>query len=171
MIVVTARLRLESISPELAARIVSGESTKQDFWHAEYPLADELDPLRSLAVDATPDLVFTMYMIRRVSDGLAIGGLGFFGAPDASGCVEIGYGLVPDARGAGFATEAVRAALQVAADHGATAVTAETEIGNRASQRVLLNAGFIKVRGDERTTFFARPLGLPFSPVRPAVIA
>ena len=61
--------------------------------------------------------------------------------------------------------------LPVAADHGATAVTAETEIGNRASQRVLLNAGFIKVRGDERTTFFARPLGLPFSPVRPAVIA
>ena len=169
MIVETARLRLATISPALAARIVSGESTNQDFWHSEYPLADELDPLRSLAADATPDPVFTMYMIRQVSDGLAIGGLGFFGAPDACGCVEIGYGLVPAARGAGFATEAVRAALRVAAHHGATAATADTEIGNRASQRVLLKTGFTEVRRNERAAFFARPLGLPFSPSRPFV--
>jgi RimJ/RimL family protein N-acetyltransferase len=161
-------LRLETISPALAARIVSGDSTNQDFWHPEYPLADELDPLRSLA-DATPNPVFTMYMIRQVSDGLAIGGLGFFGAPDSSGYVEIGYGLVPAARGARFATEAVRAALQLAAHHGATAVTANTEVGNGASQRVLLNAGFIEVRRNERMTFFARPLGSPFSPVPPVV--
>lgn len=155
----TARLRLESISPQRAADIVAGRRTAQDRWHPDYPLDDELDPLRSLAADPTPDPVFTMYVIRQTRDGLAIGGFGFFGPPDDSGCVEIGYGLVPAARGSGLATEAVQAALQVAAEHGATAVAADTDNGNRASQGVLLKAGFVEIRRDEQATFFARPLG------------
>lgn len=148
---------------------MAGRCTAQDRWHPEYPLVDELDPLRSLAANPTPDPVFTMYMIRRASDGLPIGGFGFFGPPDDSGRVEIGYGLVPAARGAGLATEAVQAALQVAAEHGATAVAADTDNGNQASQRVLLKAGFVEVRRDQQATFFARPLGSPFSPDRPVV--
>lgn len=165
----TARLRLESISPRLAAAIVAGRRTTKDRWHPEYPLVDELDPLQSLAANPAPDPVFTMYMIRRASDGLAIGGLGFFGPPDDSGRVEIGYGLVSAARGAGLATEAVRAALRVAAEHGATMVAADTESDNRASQHVLLKAGFVETRRDQQATFFVRPLGSPFSPARPVV--
>lgn len=164
----TARLRLETISPLLAERIVAGRRTTQDLWHPEYPLVDELDPLRSLAANSMPDPVFTMYMIRQACDGLAIGGFGF-GPPDDSGCVEIGYGLVAAARGIGLATEAVRAALRVAAEHGATVVTADTENGNRASQRVLLKAGFVEVRRDQQATFFTRPIGSPFSPAQPVV--
>lgn len=165
----TARLRLESISPRLAAAIVAGRRTTQDRWHPEYPLVDELDPLQSLAANPAPDPVFTMYMIRQSRDGLAIGGLGFFGPPDDSGRVEIGYGLVSTARRAGLATEAVFAALRVAAEHGATMVAADTENDNRASQHVLLKAGFVETRRDQQATFFARPLGSPFSPARPVV--
>jgi len=58
-----------------------------------------------------------------------------------------------------LATEAVQAALHVAAEHGATAVVADTESGNPASQRVLLKSGFVEVRRDQQVTFFARPLG------------
>lgn len=36
---------------------------------------------------------------------------GFKGGPDASGVVEIGYGIVPEARRRGYATEAVKAWL------------------------------------------------------------
>lgn len=158
VVIETARLRLASISPLLAARIVADRRAADDLWHPEYPLVDELDPLRSLAASTRPDPVFTLYMVRRVCDGLAIGGLGFFGPPDDSGRVEIGYGLVPAARGIGLATEAVRAALQVAAAHGATVVAADTDSGNRASQRVLLKADFVEIRRDQGTTFFARPL-------------
>lgn len=166
----TPRLRLESISPPLAAAIVAGRrTTTQDRWHPDYPLVDELDPLQALAGNPLPDPVFTMYMIRQASDGLAIGGLGFFGPPDDSGRVEIGYGLVPTARGAGLATEAVIAALRVAAGRSATAVAADTENDNGASQRVLLKAGFIEVRRNQQATFFARPLGSPFSPAPPVV--
>lgn len=52
-----------------------------------------------------------------MSDGQAVGGIGFKGQPQG-GCVEIGYGLVPSARGHGYAAEALVALLAVAADHG-----------------------------------------------------
>jgi RimJ/RimL family protein N-acetyltransferase len=73
--------------------------------------------------------------------GRAIGGLGFKGQPDG-GCVEIGYGLAPSARGHGYAVEAVIALLTVAADHGLSRVIADTTLDNVASQRTLIRAGF-----------------------------
>ncbi len=161
MIIATARLRLESISPPLAARIVAGRRTVQDRWHPEYPLAAELDPLRSLAANSAPDPVFTLYMIRNAADGLAIGGFGFFGAPDQIGRVEIGYGLVAAARGIGLATECVCAAVQMAAQRGATSAAADTAPDNLASQRVLAKAGFREVRRDHGSVFFVRRLSSP----------
>ena len=50
------------------------------------------------------------YRITRLADGRAVGGIGFKGQPDG-GCVEIGYGLAPSARGHGYAAEAVVALL------------------------------------------------------------
>lgn len=111
MILHGALTTLEPITPDLAARVVARDERPGDDWHAEYPFADELDPLRSLATASAVDPDFTMYLVRRTSDGLAVGGFGFFGPPDASGTVEFGYGLVPSARGAGLATEAVGLAL------------------------------------------------------------
>ena len=75
------------------------------------------------------------------------GGTGFKGQPD-SGCVEIGYGLAPSARGHGYAAEAVIAILTVAADHGLSTVIANTTLDNIASQRTLIRTGFRLVRSD-----------------------
>lgn len=136
------RVSLEPITPRTARRIVERDEHPEDRWHPEYPFVDELDPLRSLAQSASPDPVFTMYLLRRTSDGLAVGGLGFFGPPDAQGTVELGYGLVPAARGRGLAAEAVTIALRTAAQGGAHLVSADTTTDNIASQRVLLAAGF-----------------------------
>lgn len=158
-----ARLTLESISPELARRIVAREPAANDAWHAEYPFEDELAPLQGLAADPDPDPVFTMYQIRRRSDGLAIGGLGFFGAPDDSGRVEFGYGLVPSARGAGLATEAVVAALTVARSRGARIAEADTDLDNAPSQRVLVKAGFSETHRDHEKIYYRRRLPDAFS--------
>lgn len=158
MKIVTERLTLESISPELARRIISGDEEENDHWHGEYPFEDELVPLRALATDPSPHPVFTMYLIRRTSDGLAVGGLGFFGPPDASGRVEFGYGLVPAARGVGLATEAVRAALATASAHGARLAAADTEESNLASQRVLEKAGMTRTHRDGGLVYFERRL-------------
>jgi RimJ/RimL family protein N-acetyltransferase len=90
---------------------------------------------------------FGYYRITRLFDGRAVGGVGFKGQPDG-GCVEIGYGLAPSARGHGYAAEAVIALLTVAADHGLFRVIADTTLDNIASQRTLIRAGFRLVSTD-----------------------
>ncbi|WP_101847903.1 GNAT family N-acetyltransferase [Zhihengliuella sp. ISTPL4] len=152
------RVALERITPELAARIIRREERPGDAWHPEYPFADELVPLRVLAAADSPDPVFTMYAIRQAAGGLAVGGLGFLGPPDADGAVGLGYGLVPAARGAGLATEAVRGALRIAEAHGALEVRADTTTENVASQCVLEKAGFEVVRQTDTAVFYRRLL-------------
>jgi RimJ/RimL family protein N-acetyltransferase len=154
----TPRLVLHPILPPEAARIVSGAPGLHDRWHLEYPFEDELDPLRSLAAETDPDPVFTLYQVREAGSDLAVGGIGFFGPPDEEGAVEVGYGLVAAARGRGFATEAVRAVVRLAADHGAALLRADTAPGNVASQRVLVKSGLIEVRRTDRLVFYERRL-------------
>lgn len=152
----SARLSLEQISPDLARRIVARDERPGDDWHPEYPLADELDPLKSLSVAEAIKTPFTMYLIRRAEDGKAVGGLGFFGPPDAIGQVGFSYGLVPSARGIGLATEAVRVALEHASEWGARAAAADTHLQNVASQRVLIKSGFSEVDRDESLVYYRR---------------
>jgi RimJ/RimL family protein N-acetyltransferase len=154
----SARVVLETIPPELARRIVAREERPGDNWHPEYPLADELDPLRSLADATDPDQDFTMYVIRRNSDHQAVGGFGFFGPPDKRGRVEFGYGLVLSARGDGLATEAVTLAMDHARRLGATVAAADTDRANAASQRVLVKSGFAEVARRGSLVFYERDL-------------
>jgi RimJ/RimL family protein N-acetyltransferase len=90
---------------------------------------------------------FGYYRITRLSDGRAVGGIGFKGQPEG-GCVEIGYGLAPSARGHGYAAEAVIALLTIAVNHGLSRVIADTTLDNIASQRTLDRSGFRLVSAD-----------------------
>lgn len=153
-----ARVTLDRITPELARRIVDRAEEPGDNWDAEYPLADELDPLRGLAQSTDPDPNFTMYVIRRSSDGRAVGGFGFFGPPDEEGRIEFGYGLIPSARNQGLATEAVQLALTFAAQHGAKIAAADTEASNLPSQRVLTRAGLLETGRDGSLILYSRTL-------------
>jgi RimJ/RimL family protein N-acetyltransferase len=84
-----------------------------------------------------------LHAIIRLSDGLAVGGIGFHGPP-ADGEVEIGFDLIPAARGAGYATEALRL-LSASALRHVDVVVCTTEPDNVASQRVMERAGFTLV--------------------------
>ena len=132
---------LHVITAAEAARIVAGTPLPDDRWHPQYPLADELDVLRPLADDPAPDPVFGLMMIRDEA-GIAVGGIGFFGPPDSDGAVEVGYGLVPAARGRGLAAAALAQAIAIAAAHGVRVVRADTDPANLPSSRVLERAGF-----------------------------
>lgn len=145
---------LHVIAPAEAARIVAGTPLPDDHWHPEYPLADELDVLRPLADDVAPDPVFGLMMIRDARDGLAVGGIGFFGPPDADGAVEVGYGLVPAARGRGLASAALTQAIAIAAAHGVRVVRADTDPANLPSSRVLERAGFRELPGSDGLRHF-----------------
>jgi ribosomal-protein-alanine N-acetyltransferase len=88
--------------------------------------------------------------------GVVVGGAGFKGAP-RGGEVEIGYNIVPSRQRRGYATAAVGLLLAYAWDHGADAVTACTDPGNRASQRVLEKAGFALVTVTDQQRLYRTP--------------
>lgn len=81
--------------------------------------------------------------------GLALGSIGFHGPPSEDGTVEIGYDLVPEARGVGHATEAARAITALAFTHPPVrSILALTTPENAASQRVLARSGFTRAEQD-----------------------
>ena len=93
---------------------------------------------------------YALWMIEK-TDGTPVGDLCFKGK-DAGRNPEIGYGILEAFQGRGYAAEAVRLALQWAFRHPeVTAVEAETDPGNAASQRVLVKCGFrpMGVTGEE----------------------
>lgn len=83
------------------------------------------------------------YAIVRASDRRAIGGMGFHGPASADGRAEVGYDLVPSARGNGYATEALKALSAWAfAQPGLTLLTATVDEDNAPSHGVLRRVGF-----------------------------
>ncbi|MFF9816634.1 GNAT family N-acetyltransferase [Streptomyces sp. NPDC014006] len=94
---------------------------------------------------------FGMFALVRRQDGRAIGGMGFHGAPDEEGRVEVGYDLVPSARGQGYATEALRTLAHWALERDDVRVVfATVDRGNEPSHAVVTRAGFTQV-GDDGT--------------------
>ncbi|MBQ9510128.1 MAG: GNAT family N-acetyltransferase [Clostridia bacterium] len=86
--------------------------------------------------------LFAMWIIE-LSDGTHIGDLCFKGLI-SNGITEIGYGIMEEYQGSGYATEAVKAAVKWAFENlDINAIEAETEIDNTASQRVLEKCGFV----------------------------
>ena len=75
-------------------------------------------------------------------DGVLVGNGGFYGQPDDSGIVEIGYEIASEYWNRGFATEAVRAMLDFSFSHGEVQVVmAHTLAEKNASNRVLQKVG------------------------------
>jgi RimJ/RimL family protein N-acetyltransferase len=152
----TSRLWLHAIDVAEAERIVARSAGPTDAWADDFPFEGDVGAvggfLRATAASGE-QRPFGYYRITRLSDGRAIGGIGFKGQPDG-GAVEIGYGLAPSARGHGFAAEAVIALRAVAADHGLLKVVADTTMENIASQRTLTRAGFRLVRTDDDLHYY-----------------
>jgi len=98
---------------------------------------------------------YAMWMIE-LRDRTHIGDLCFKGL-EANGMAEIGYGILEEYQGQGYATEAVGAAVIWALKQPDVAcVEAETAPDNRASQRVLEKCGFLPsgTVGEEGPRFF-----------------
>lgn len=88
----------------------------------------------------------------------AIGGCGFKGKPSADGTVEIGYSMLPEFQGAGYATEAAGALVRWAFSRPEVArVVAETYPELRPSIRVMEknNFRFIGEGSEERVIRYA----------------
>lgn len=98
---------------------------------------------------------YAMWMIE-LRDGTHIGDLCFKGL-EVNGIAEIGYGILEEYQGQGYATEAVGAAVHWALQQPfVSRVEAETEPDNLASQRVLEKCGFLPsgTFGEEGPRFY-----------------
>lgn len=150
----TARLRLIPFTPDDAADMLAGRH--QDRWHPDYPRRDDVD---AASMVRAGDTVSSTWGPRHVvHERLAVGSIGFFGAP-VDGEAEVGYGLVEAVRRRGIATEAL-AGLLAETDLLGVRVRASVLPHNTASIRVLAKAGFTELRGsdDEGQLVMGRPL-------------
>lgn len=162
--VATERLTLDLFTAAEAALMLAGGRDPR--WHPDYPRQDDRDAA-SMFREVNE---WGPRHITRTFDGLVFGSIGFFGPPapgsglssDGVPEVEIGYGLVSDARGRGVATEAVRALL-AHADASGVRVRASVLPDNAASIRVLAKCGFTELRGanEDGDLVMARPLRSP----------
>ena len=157
-LVTTDRLRLPLWSAEDAAAIRAG--ARRDGYHPDYPRQDDRDAAGLWRED---DPWGPRHVVRGVT---ALGSIGFFGPPEpaADGVpeTEVGYGLVDEAHGYGFATEALQALL-AHTDAAGVRVRASVEPTNKASIRVLAKCGFTELRGanEDGELVMARPLPGP----------
>mgnify|MGYP006271120519 FL=1 len=156
----TGRLRLVALDPELARL---EETDKAAFFHAIGAEVESAWP--PVAIDA-PDLAERLETLSRrpheagwggwiILMGWTPGGAdravgigGFFGPPDETGEIEIGYAMLPSFREQGLATEAVEGLLGWAlSDERVKTVRAHTLAHLYASRRVLEKTGFTPAPG------------------------
>lgn len=100
---------------------------------------------------------YAIWMIE-LKDGTHIGELCFKGLSE-NGVAEIGYGIMEEYQGFGYATEAVSAIVDWALNQpDAMCIIAEVEEANTASQRVLEKSGFVPngETGEEGLIFIRR---------------
>jgi len=122
-------------------------------WHPDFPRPDDV---AAASLWAEGDLWGPRSIVRGTT---VLGSIGFFVPPEDDE-VEVGYGLVREAWGWGFATEALRALLAAAdAVGGALQVRASVVPENAASLRVLAKCGFTQLRGttDDGELVMVRP--------------
>lgn len=154
VVVETARLRLPMLTPDEAADLVAGRH--RPGWHRDFPRQDDRDAASMYQVGDT-------WGSRTVVRGATVlGTIGFYGPPDVAAAVpevEVGYGLVEEARGWGFASEALRGLL-AHTDEVGVRVRAAVLPDNAASLRMLAALGFTELRGsdEEGQLVMARPL-------------
>ncbi|MGI9157534.1 MAG: GNAT family N-acetyltransferase [Marmoricola sp.] len=142
-------MSLELISLADIADTLAGpgdQERRHGDWHPDYPREDDRDAVGGVrVVDG-----WSPRAIRRLSDGLVVGSIGFFGPPeDVDGVLEaeVGFGLVEAARGQRLMSQALPALLALT-DAAGVRVRAGTTRENAASLAVLRSAGFVVLDED-----------------------
>ena len=133
----TERLTLRPLTAQLAQTLLSTPSV-------EFPTADDVLVLQGVVASGSD--AHSVHVLEQ--QGRAIGTAGIAGGLSPDGDQELGYGLVPDARGQGLGTEAVGAlCAYLEQAPGVLRLTAEVLPGNASSLRLLRRLGFVEVPG------------------------
>lgn len=141
-IVTTERLTLPLWTADDVAAMRDG--VRRPGWHAAFPRPDDRD---AATLWRDGDCWSPRGIVRGTT---VLGSIGFFGPPqpadDGVEETEVGYGLVDEAQGWGFATEALRGVL-AHTDAAGVRIRAGVAPENKPSLRVLAKCGFTQLRG------------------------
>ena len=144
----TSRLTLVPFSLDLMKAAIAGKARLGALLEIAVPatwpgpdLAEAL-PVFAQNMEKEPEGPVWVGLIIHKTDRMLIGDMGFHGAPDENGTVEIGYSIVPEYRNQGYATEMVKALMHWAfQEPEIKVITAETLKDNTASIKVLTKVG------------------------------
>jgi RimJ/RimL family protein N-acetyltransferase len=154
----TPRLELVLLEPDHARSLAAGINDNGHPWAAGYPLGSTLlraELTVAAAAQREPLGEFGTYQVIRRCDDCVIGDVGFMGPPDETGAVSVGCAITEDARGQGYATEALSAVLDWARKQsGLTCVLADTTRSNLASQRLLERVGLHRIGEDGELLYY-----------------
>ncbi len=132
--------------------ILSGDRLER--WAGDYPSPVHRKGAEFGLVAPLSEPPWCHYQISIGASGLVVGDAGFHGPPTNEE-VEIGYSVVPSARGRGIATAAVTALCKIALERVEVhQVTAMVKPSNLASQRVLARCGFSVEQQREGMLFY-----------------
>ena len=126
-------------------------------WQSDPEFVGEYEPIEQMSLSDVEKMYDgrgdAQYFFVKKKDGTMIGLICQF---KDRGDVGIGYMLVANERGKGYGTEAVQLIVDyVFLKRDIVRIQAETHPDNKASQRVLEKAGFVK-EGVRRKAFFSR---------------
>lgn len=162
-VVVTARLELVPCSLSVATALHDDVEEGGRLLDARLPqdwpdseLAEFLPLYARLLREDPQPLGFGGWLLIERESRIVVGSAGFQGHPSAEGEIELGYGVHPDFRNRGYATEAARALVAWAFEQpGVARVIAHGVQDNIASHRVVEKAGLTRrgVQADGRTRF------------------
>lgn len=156
MILTTGRLRLVTCSVAAAQAALTDRGALAAELGAAVPSDWPLDDLREflplygqLVGEETAAQGWGIWLMLDPAEGILVGEIGFKGPPGAPGAVEVGYSVLPSARGRGYAREAAQALVSWArAQPGVRRVVAECLADNVASIHVLERIGMHLVGRD-----------------------
>jgi RimJ/RimL family protein N-acetyltransferase len=165
----TGRLELVAATPPLARAVTESATALGKLLACEVPrgwppeLMKNHEAEWAAQLEADPALAgWSAWYIVQVEPAVLVGSIGLSGRPDADGCVECGYAMLPKYQRKGYATEAMGGLIDWVFSHAeARRVRAHTYRHLTASIRVLEKNGLSHVGdGDEPDTIrfeLARP--------------
>jgi [ribosomal protein S5]-alanine N-acetyltransferase len=149
---ITDRLVLRTWTTAEATAVL--DDSRSAHWADDFPA--EGDRVVAGLFDQYPAWLgeFGHRLVIERDSGLVVGSIGLFWPP-TEGTLEIGYGIVDSRRGRGYASEATRALAEFALTApGVHTLSANAELSNAASVRVLEKAGFRRWATEQDTARF-----------------
>jgi [ribosomal protein S5]-alanine N-acetyltransferase len=151
------RLDLPSLSGEQMEALLAGDveavARATGALYSPEWLGDNAGHLARRARQLRADPAIRRWLVRpivlREGDRAVIGTINFHGPPDGRGMLEVGYSLLPEFRGRGYAIEAVRALFAWAKrDPVVRVFRASVSPGNDRSLHLIDKLGFVQI-GDQ----------------------